>query len=303
MILMDRTASMLTTRATGNTRCEDAFELARAQAQSWNLSDPTIRFAVWSFTGDGVLDGLVEHQGFTTNITSVVDALDDAEALGCTGGSTPIADVMCFVNSLIPATMDRRMVYIVTDGLNNSSDGLCSGPDTSTLLAPPFDLGSWHYNVWQEVEITRMIVTSTFWWDGTLLGSAGGGNLSTIDFYDMLTSASGGENVLISDNDAVPMPEPALPPVVSFFTRGDCTADGAFNIADAITVLSLIFSATSVDCVDSCDANDDGAINVADAITVLTALFQQGAIPFPTVACGGDPTLDLLGCSNYTPCP
>ncbi|OUU23368.1 MAG: hypothetical protein CBC13_05815 [Planctomycetia bacterium TMED53] len=89
------------------------------------------------------------------------------------------------------------------------------------------------------------------------------------------------------------------------FQRGDCNADGAFNIADAVFVLGNLFSGgPEGPCLDSCDANDDGGINIADAIAALGSLFSgSGPLPDPFGVCGPDPTDDPLDCAAYDPCP
>ncbi|MGB1810689.1 MAG: hypothetical protein ACPHQT_10460, partial [Planctomycetota bacterium] len=86
--------------------------------------------------------------------------------------------------------------------------------------------------------------------------------------------------------------------------RGDCNADGGFNIADSIFLLAALFSGGPAGtCLDSCDANDDGGINIADAIYALAALFSGGPAPTPT-SCGIDPTdTDPLDCASFPPCP
>lgn len=90
--------------------------------------------------------------------------------------------------------------------------------------------------------------------------------------------------------------------------RGDCNADSADNIADAIFLLSVLFppggGAPAVACEDSCDANDDGVLNIADAISVLGALFGTPPLPLPppTGACGTDPTPDAIPCVALPPC-
>ncbi|OUU23371.1 MAG: hypothetical protein CBC13_05830, partial [Planctomycetia bacterium TMED53] len=93
---------------------------------------------------------------------------------------------------------------------------------------------------------------------------------------------------------------PSLPE----FVRGDCNADGGFNIADAIFLLASLFSGGPAGtCSDACDANDDGGVNIADAIFSLAALFSGGPAPTPT-SCGVDPTdTDVLDCVSFPPCP
>ncbi|MGE3165413.1 MAG: hypothetical protein AB7O52_10950 [Planctomycetota bacterium] len=96
------------------------------------------------------------------------------------------------------------------------------------------------------------------------------------------------------------------------FRRGDCNADGAFNIADAVFALSTLFppqgGPPAIQCNDACDSNDDGQLNIADAVAALAELFPgpSGPSPLPppgSSACGVDPTSDALDCVNYTNCP
>ncbi len=89
------------------------------------------------------------------------------------------------------------------------------------------------------------------------------------------------------------------------FRRGDCNVDEQLDIGDAITGLDSLFAnAGPVLCTDACDSNDDGAFDISDIIYLLTNLFGQGPPPEPPSAeCGPDPTLDVLGCVSFPPCP
>ena len=95
-----------------------------------------------------------------------------------------------------------------------------------------------------------------------------------------------------------------VPVVGTPFVRGDVNADGATNIADAISLLSHLFAgAASPPCAKAADANDDGLLNIADAITILSHLFASaGDLPPPFGACGLDPTEDTLPCEAFPPC-
>jgi len=88
------------------------------------------------------------------------------------------------------------------------------------------------------------------------------------------------------------------------YVRGDCNADAAVNIGDAILMLGVLFTnAGPESCTDACDVNDDGSLDVADPVYVLTYLFSFGpepAAPFPL--CGTDPTPDSLTCDSFPPC-
>lgn len=89
------------------------------------------------------------------------------------------------------------------------------------------------------------------------------------------------------------------------FDRGNCNGDAAFDLADAVALLSFLFPAPgtsgSLACLDACDANDDGLINLADAVSQFDALFGDSFMTFPLPepygACGPDPTPDLLDCA------
>ncbi|MFN0060038.1 MAG: PQQ-dependent sugar dehydrogenase [Planctomycetota bacterium] len=91
------------------------------------------------------------------------------------------------------------------------------------------------------------------------------------------------------------------------FRRGDCNGDAQLNLADAIFLLSRIFSGGATgSCDDACDGNDDGAINIADVIRILGAFFGDIVVPLPSPypACGIDPTaVDGLGCAAAAGCP
>ncbi|MEM7164178.1 MAG: IPT/TIG domain-containing protein [Planctomycetota bacterium] len=96
------------------------------------------------------------------------------------------------------------------------------------------------------------------------------------------------------------VPQPVAPPA---FIRGDANADGGVNVADAVKILTFLFSGGSVDCELAMDANDDETANIADPVYVLSALFSGGSPPAaPYPECGVDATLGTLGCSQFVPC-
>ena len=76
---------------------------------------------------------------------------------------------------------------------------------------------------------------------------------------------------------------------VDSFIRGDCNADTMLDIGDAISSLSFLFSSPGSpipQCDNACDANDDGAFNVADPIFYLGVLFTGGGPIPPPNTCG-----------------
>ena len=87
-----------------------------------------------------------------------------------------------------------------------------------------------------------------------------------------------------------PLPDPA-------FVRGDVGGDQNVTMADALTLLDVLFAqAGYLDCADAADANDDGRVNVTDAVTILRHLFMGASPPSPFPAAGTDPTPDALRC-------
>jgi hypothetical protein len=94
-----------------------------------------------------------------------------------------------------------------------------------------------------------------------------------------------------------------IPPIS--FTRGDCNADGASDVSDAVHLLDSLFrdAAPQPPCIDACDANDDRTVDLSDGVRVLLALFSEvGPLPAPT-SCAPDPTPDTLGCEAFAACP
>ena len=87
------------------------------------------------------------------------------------------------------------------------------------------------------------------------------------------------------------------------FRRMDSNADGTVDIGDAIFLLQVQFSGTSIPCEDAGDVNDDGSLNIADPIALLSYLFATGFMPPPpATSCGPDPTEDALSCDEFPPC-
>ena len=93
--------------------------------------------------------------------------------------------------------------------------------------------------------------------------------------------------------------------LVPTFIRADANADGAHDLADAVSVLSYLFAQGAMDCLDAADVNDTGEIDLADPIYLLNYLFvpdsPSPAPPFE--ACGEDPTSDdPLDCAGHKIC-
>jgi len=81
------------------------------------------------------------------------------------------------------------------------------------------------------------------------------------------------------------------------FRRGFANEDESLDLADAVSILSFLFSSDPGPLnLDRLDVNDDGAVDVADPVFLLSYLFAGGPQPPPPFATPGfDPTPDTLG--------
>ncbi|MGE4602074.1 MAG: hypothetical protein AAEJ65_04140, partial [Planctomycetota bacterium] len=95
-----------------------------------------------------------------------------------------------------------------------------------------------------------------------------------------------------------------LTPVVGGFVRGDINDDASIDLADAISLLDILFLGGVILCSDAADTNDDELANIADAIYLLSYLFTAGDAPPPPFggACGPDPSGTALDCAEYNSC-
>ncbi len=90
------------------------------------------------------------------------------------------------------------------------------------------------------------------------------------------------------------------------FRRGDCNADGAVDIADAVCILNWLFTGGAAPgCVAATNTNGDDAANVADATYLLNHLFAEGpalVAPFPDCGPATLPADEELSCVNPPDC-
>ncbi len=89
------------------------------------------------------------------------------------------------------------------------------------------------------------------------------------------------------------------------FIRADANGDGMTDLADAISMLAVLFQGQGPPgCEDANDANDDGGGDISDPVYLLAYLFSLGMNPpAPFSGCGVDPTADGLDCGNSPACP
>lgn len=128
--------------------------------------------------------------------------------------------------------------------------------------------------------------------DWMSLGTPSVDNLVAVDF-------AGATVPVLRSNGSV-----TLVPGGPFFVRGDCSADGSYNLGDPLAILGHLFNSTGpLACDDACDGNDDGSVNLTDVVFLLENLFAGGANPpAPIGTCGADPTNDSMSCTGYG-CP
>ncbi len=134
-----------------------------------------------------------------------------------------------------------------------------------------------------------------------------GATAETLTIVGFSTTEAGGYDCVISSGCGAAVSEIAELVVgpTQWFVRGDCSDDGGYDLSDAITLLEYVFSGGSrPNCLDACDSNDDGSLGVADAIVTLSFLFSAAAPPAdPYPSCGGDLSVDTIGCYDASSCP
>ncbi|MGE3164641.1 MAG: dockerin type I repeat-containing protein [Planctomycetota bacterium] len=132
--------------------------------------------------------------------------------------------------------------------------------------------------------------------------------VSMVEFCDTLGTPPVAVQIAVGTLGVTPLANPGSITIVGTdFVRGDCSADGAVNLADAVFALAYLFPIgnPTLPCRDACDCNDDGSVNLADAICTLSALFGVLTVPPPAPypGCGVDPTADGLDCGSFVTCP
>lgn len=169
ILLVDTTSSMNSVRpSTGNTRCDDAKVMARAWIN--DFFDPAQYdgdgIAIWGFTNDPSTSDDVQPTiaGYYNDAVSAKNAVN---ALTCQGNS-PLADALCKGTNGDGETFTINpmldYLFILTDGVEANSDGPCDGPSGSTTT-----IGTWQYNVIQEMLATGIRVDTRYWVNPTLL--------------------------------------------------------------------------------------------------------------------------------------
>ncbi|MEM7165907.1 MAG: FG-GAP-like repeat-containing protein [Planctomycetota bacterium] len=93
-------------------------------------------------------------------------------------------------------------------------------------------------------------------------------------------------------------------PQLSLFRRGDANRDGAADISDAISILSHLFLAADLACVQAGDVDDSGSLNLQDFSMFLGYLFGTTPIaPAPPFATCGAVLYDVSLPCPHAECP
>ncbi|MGA1779485.1 MAG: dockerin type I repeat-containing protein [Planctomycetota bacterium] len=129
------------------------------------------------------------------------------------------------------------------------------------------------------------------------------GQTTAIEFTEGISPANpGGAPLPPTPNIIINEDAQGIPPIVNngqitfvsppSFRRGDSNFDGTVNLADAIYLLTYLFSGgPSPQCFDVADVNDDGGLDVSDGVALLGYLFIDTTPPqHPFPGCGVDTT-------------
>ncbi|MCP4685017.1 MAG: VWA domain-containing protein [bacterium] len=203
IFLIDRTGSMGEPRVSGNSRCADARTVAITDVKSHFSLYPTGLGAVWTFAGEGWFNETGGFVGRAACSAAVVNLTPE----GCSG-STPLAESMCGAADALVAFFpppQQRILYVSSDGEENSSDGECDGDDAA---AKPYPADSWQGKV-----IAKLMATGTvnvrYWGSVSKSGSSYDPEtgvtrmpaISDAEFFKDVADTTGGGYSYIDDGD------------------------------------------------------------------------------------------------------
>jgi hypothetical protein len=88
------------------------------------------------------------------------------------------------------------------------------------------------------------------------------------------------------------------------FLRGDADASGDVNVADAFTILAIVWlDEFPSACLGAADADGSDLLGIADAVYLLNFLFDRGSPPPAPYPSPGPPEAGDLPCDRYEPVP
>lgn len=165
LLLIDRSGSMTTRRTNMHTRCEDAINQALNEQLTDMANSNVTNYAVWSFAGSAV----TQHTaGYVLGIDQAKAAVNNVATVACSG-NTPLADSMCLAIDNLRSVAGGQSSYLAvsTDGLNNTSTGVCSGPSGDIDTA-----GTWQNKVKNKINAAGLApikIANAYWVDPALL--------------------------------------------------------------------------------------------------------------------------------------
>jgi hypothetical protein len=275
IILIDRSGSMLTTRASGQTRFVEAVTRGRDFVQTPNVLPR--RFAVWTFEGATYR----REQGFMDGASTVTTLNNLTSGLGATPLAVTVCDAADELLQFEPGVDARKVVHLISDGEENSTpeDSLCYGPPSNKRY-PDLEEGSWQWKVRNMLKTGDPLRDSpnpfqlvfdadVFYNHLTLSPSA---NAPEPDFHTLLrglSQDSGGRYTPIEDSKPLPIP-------------GDTDGNGCIDSKDYYFVLANY--GLSVPPADpKADFNGDKVVDFTDFSTVRGNL-GRGCAPNPQPA-------------------
>jgi hypothetical protein len=220
----------------GITLCEKARMQARTEVMMFFANQPAgSSVSIWTFRANGP----TQLTGFVGEAEGLA-ALDSLIGVACSS-LTPLAESICAaVDSIVaafPAEPYQTLeISIISDGLENNSDGPCAGPPStegnSCVVIDPeldqlFDVGSWQRKVCDHM-IGNAVANTTLWGDiCTNCASSGKGEdvetgfllgpgVSDAVFFQALVEATGG---IFVHADTTPPPPTGTP---AFGVSGAC---------------------------------------------------------------------------------
>lgn len=279
IILIDRSGSMKTTRATGRTRFADALVRGRDFV---NMANALPRlFAIWSFEGGSYR----REQGFQDGPTTVATLGRLTAGVGATPLALAVCDAADELLQFAPGVDARKVVHLISDGEENSTPEttMCYGPPSITRY-PDLTEGSWEWKVRNMLKTGdplrdspnpfQLVFDADVFFNHLTLAPAAAVPPEPA-FHTLLkglSQASGGVYTPIEDTRPVPVP-------------GDTNQDGCVNSTDYYFMLAN-YGLSVPPASPAADVNGDKKVDFTDYSIVLGNLGRgcnTGPQPFVPV--------------------
>lgn len=222
-------------------------------------------------------------------------------------GATEKASLIAFLNSLGRVEFDKNLDLAVTAIDFEDFQACFSGPGA---VYTPDDPCSIH-DIDQDGDVDLDDFESFLLvYLEAVDDCDGNGEIDLIDLLNGTASDCNGnlipDSCDIDSGDSLDLNGNGIPDECESFVRGDCNADGAVDLSDAITLLDFSFSGGDApSCERACDVNNDTSLDIGDAVSALNYSFAGGAAPaapFPNCGVELAPTGSLT-CDSFSACP